>query len=41
MVAMGHSLLITSPALPIATIFLALAVLTTVESMWVTDGAHA
>jgi hypothetical protein len=36
MVAMGHSLLITSPVLPIATIFLALAVLITVESMWAT-----
>ena len=36
MTAMGHSLLVSSPALPIATIFLALAVLTTVESLWAT-----
>jgi hypothetical protein len=36
MVAMGHSLLTTSPVLPIATIFLALAVLITVESLWAT-----
>jgi hypothetical protein len=31
-----HSLLVSSPALPIATIFLALAVLITVESLWAT-----
>jgi hypothetical protein len=36
MVAMGHSLLITSPVLPIATTSLALAVLITVESLWAT-----
>jgi hypothetical protein len=36
MVAMGHSVLITSPVLSIATISLALAVLITVESLWAT-----
>jgi hypothetical protein len=37
MVAMGHSLLVTSPTmLPIATALLALSVLITVESLWAT-----